>query len=422
MVNQLEPRKEHKSSIKLPVLEALLKKIDPNETKKILEKTLIYYVHHPLQTSINVIDSLIYLGAKYENIFILGKRYSQNDEVVHSLIERGVHYQVCSEQVKVGQYHVSFIRDVNWLWFRLLEYLTPDVENILIMDHGGRAIQYAPAELLENHKIIGIEKTASGFFEEHKQGKPLFPIVDVANSLAKRYFESPLIAKAVVKKLFTTLSDLQPDHLYGVIGLGSIGNAIVNQLADMGYQLIIYDVQEDLLNSFEGKNSRIICGKNTANVITEADWIFGCSGRDITENMLEHFLLSRRNKVLVSCSSEDKEFLSLLHHIEYENPQVFRPFDSIKFNSKFNAEIKLLRGGFPINFDHSGESVPPNEIQLTRSLVIGAVLQAVELLKENNKLSPGIYPLNIKTQQFIVSEWLKYNADPFFHSLLDFII
>ena len=64
--------------IKLPVMDALLNKALAKGKHDVLSKTAIYYVHHPLQTSINVIDSIIQLGAKPSNIFIFWESVIQN--------------------------------------------------------------------------------------------------------------------------------------------------------------------------------------------------------------------------------------------------------------------------------------------------------------------------------------------------------
>ena len=398
----------YQNSIHLPVLDALLAKANHSETRQVLEKTVIYYVHHPLQTSINVIDSFVALGARYDNIFILGKKYSQNEEVVTALTKRGVHYQPCSMQLRAGHYATAFIRDINWLWFQLTLHLNKTIENILVLDHGGHAVTFVPSELLEHYRIIGIEKTSAGFFDIEKRGLPPFPMIDVANCFAKRYLESPLIAKAIVTKLFSLLPKPSRKLHYGVVGLGSVGQAIIEQLLKRGQKLIVFDVNSELIKPFE-QDSRFVCAKDTRDLIATCDWIFGCSGRDISESSIEQLRIAPHDKTLVSCSSEDKEFLSLLRFIDKQKPPISDLLDTLEYHSELGATIRVLRGGFPANFDSSGESVPANEIQLTRALVVGAVLQSVQFFNDEDILAQsGVHPLNWDVQQFIVSEWLNH--------------
>lgn len=402
------------SKTSLPVLDALLAKACNDGKSGILNKTAVFYVHHPLKTSINVIDALIHLGAKPEHLFILGKRYSECEPVVSALVQKGVHYQPCSMQTGIGQYSYSFIRDINWLWAKVVEKLDAQVEQILIMDHGGHAITYLPLMLLEHYKIIGIEKTTAGFINSKKQGLPPIPVIDVANSAAKRFLESPLIADAVVNKIVSYLPENINDFVFGVVGLGSIGKAVVNRLHQLGCRIVVHDIDSAQQHFIDNKKNVIFTNEMSA-LIASADYIFGCSGRDISEGQLEQLRLATRNKMLISCSSEDKEYLSLLQMINQQAPALFDPMDDIEFKTEFGASIHLIRGGFPVNFDHTGESVPANDIQLTRSLVLAAVLQASDYLNDTSK-ECGVYALDAAYQRFVIYEWLKYQDESRFGS------
>ena len=54
-----------------------------------LKNTAIVYIHHPLLTSISVVNSLLQLGAQPKNLFILGKKYSECPAVVQELMRYG---------------------------------------------------------------------------------------------------------------------------------------------------------------------------------------------------------------------------------------------------------------------------------------------------------------------------------------------
>ncbi|WP_162263932.1 NAD(P)-dependent oxidoreductase [Legionella shakespearei] len=395
--------------ISLPVLDSLLERAYKEGKANILGKTAIFYVHHPLQTSINVVDALIHLGAKPKNLFILGKRYSECESVVSTLVQKGVHYQPCSMQTALGQYSHSFIRDINWLWAKMVEKLDSQVEQILVMDHGGHAITYLPLALLEHYKVIGIEKTTAGFINSERHGTPPIPVIDVANSAAKRFLESSLIAETVVNKIDAYLPENINDFVFGVVGFGAIGKAVVNRLQQLGCRLIVHDIDSSQQHSI-GKTKNIIFTNDMSALVASADYIFGCSGRDISEGQLEQLRLATRNKTLISCSSEDKEYLSFLQMINRQMPTVFDPMDDIEFKTEFGASVHLLRGGFPVNFDNTGESVPANDIQLTRSLVVAAVLQASDYL--NTTVLNGVYALDATYQRFVINEWLKHQDDP----------
>jgi hypothetical protein len=74
-----------------------------------------------------------------------------------------------------------------------------------------------------------------------------------------------------------------------------------------------------------------------------------------------------------------------------------------------SGKIGILRGGFPYNFDDSGESVPANDIQLTRALVLAGVFQAIDYFRNPNVLGKrGLYALDADLQRFVVHEWLQH--------------
>lgn len=393
--------------IELPVLNKLLNNALHSLPQAPLKNTAIIYIHHPLQTSVNVLQALIDLGAAAEQIFVLGKHYSECPKVVNQIINMGIHYQRSSIQKTHGSYAQNFIRDINWLWLKVKEHLNDTIDKILILDHGGHAMKYTPPELIDNYKIIGIEKTTAGLINLNNTGYPSFPLINAAGSAAKRFLESPLIAEAVVSKLMTLIPDIPTHNICGIAGFGAIGKAITEKLIQMGHKVIVYDKQNITVNKDNEHNFLIT--DNLEGMIANSDYIFGCSGQDITESICELFRLSSNNKTLISCSSEDKEFLSLIQFITRNNTiNSSSPLDNLVFDTPFGAKISILRGGFPVNFDNSGESVPAQDIQLTRSLVLAAVIQAIDFFNNPEIVNNhGLYALDPFAQQFIVHEWLK---------------
>ena len=101
--------------------------------------------------------------------------------------------------------------------------------------------------------------------------------------------------------------------------------------------------------------------------------------------------------------------------INQRSPDLIHPLNDIQFKTELGATIHLLRGGFPVNFDHTGESVPANEIQLTRSLVLAAVLQASAYFHDTT-IQNSVYALDPSAQKFIIKEWLKYQPETSFHT------
>lgn len=386
----------------LPILEKLIHRV---LTKKqfSLKNVGIVYIHHPLKTSVNLVDSMLRLGAIPKNIFVLGKKYSESKAVVQQISNYGVHYQPCSEQLGLGQYNYSFTRDINFLWKKIGDNLGKDIKNLLILDHGGYATSFVPVPLLKQYKVIAVEKTTAGLIKFKDQGLPPFPLISVADCAAKKILESPLIAEAVVNKILTLLPKNPERITCGIIGFGAIGKAIATKLLSMNYKVIIYDNGAPL-RPLEG----VFTGE-LDKLVRLSDYIFGCTGQESIKD-IGPFIYAEKNKTLVSCSSEDKEFLPLLKAIQRKNNKLVQdPFAEIRYITSKSATIRILKGGFPVNFDHSGESVPPRDIQLTRALVLTSIIQAIQFFNNENLLNKaGIYALDAKTQQFLANEWLAH--------------
>ncbi len=386
----------------LPLLDYLLNKV-LREKRVSLEKTAIIYIHHPLQTSVNLVDSMIQLGAQPKNIFVLGKKYSECPAVVEQIRHYGIHYQPCSAQMGWGQFSHSFTRDINWLWKSVTDHLQEDVKNVLLLDHGGYATSFMPVPILEKYKVIGVEKTTAGLIRLNDQGLPPFPLIGVAHCATKKILESPLIAEAIVNKLLSLIPEDPYKATCGIIGYGAIGKAVATKLLAMGYKVILHD------NNPIPLTNGITFTHGISELVASSDYIFSCTGQDSIKS-IEPFRVSQTDKTLISCSSEDKEFLTLLKAIQKKNNTVVKnPFSEIHYSTDKGATIRVLRGGFPVNFDHSGESVPKKDIQLTRALVLLSILQAAEFFNNPQLLNrAGIYAVDPQMQRFIVKEWLKY--------------
>ena len=387
----------------LPILEKL---IDHALMKKqfSLRDIAIVYVHHPLKTSVNLIDSMVRLGAMPKNIFVLGKKYSECETVVQQITRYGVHYQPCSTQIGLGQYNLSFTRDINLLWKKVSDNLGKDIKKLLILDHGGYPTRFILVPILKKYKLLPVQKTTAGLIKFKDQGLPPFPLISVADCAAKKILESPLIAETIINKLLTLIPKNPDTAKCGIIGFGAIGKAIVIKLLSMNYKVMICDRHFQSSKPLEG-----VTFTDKFNELVEfSDYIFGCTGREAIKT-IEPFVHAEKDKTLISCSSEDKEFLPLLKAIQRKNNKLVQdPFVEVRYITAKGATIRILKGGFPVNFDHSGESVPPRDIQLTRALALTSIIQAIQFFNKKSLLNKaGIYALDAKTQQFLSNEWLE---------------
>lgn len=399
----------------LPVVRNLVNRVSTNQKiTDVFSKTAIVYVTHLLETSVNALDGLINMGILPKNIFVIGKHYSKSEEVIKKIKNLGVYYEPCSQQNTIGTFSQCFAHDMNSLWKNIDNKIGSDVKYLIVSDHGGYASSCIPNILLKKYPTACLETTTGGIINFESNGFPPTPLVNVAESAAKKILESPLIATSIVKSLNKVLPCNENKLNYGVIGYGSIGKAVSNRLTKDGNSLILYEknklLSKKLMMNSIGKVSIV---DNVETLIRESDYIIGCTGRNIITS--KSFIETLSNdKVFISCSSGDKEFLSILKILEGQciNRNIdYNPLDTVSYRTTKNGLIRVLRGGFPINFDSSGESVPAEDIQLTRALVLAGILQCSKILSSPESNRKNItYSLNSEFQQNIVNDWMEHRC------------
>src|SRR5690349_22705373 len=100
--------------------------------------TAVVAVQHMLWQTIDLFEAITQLGVKRENIFALGKVYSNNSTVTAALQSRGI-TMIESSLPEPGEFDVSFQTDVARLWEVVRRNLAQRaVRRILILDDGGK--------------------------------------------------------------------------------------------------------------------------------------------------------------------------------------------------------------------------------------------------------------------------------------------
>lgn len=386
----------------LPVLTSIIKAFPLKEIVS-LESVAFVCVQHLLFTTLNLMDALLQLGACPDNIHVMGKPYSTSLQVVNQLTAKGCHYYPNLRQKKVGDFSGCFVKDIKSMWHEVYNHLKKKkIKLVVILDDGGSCLANVPSYISKNYSLVGVEQTTSGLADIRTR-QLSFPVIEVASSAAKQLVESPMIAEAVVNKLSKVLPMGQSRLSCGVIGLGAIGNVIIQKLLSMNHEVITFDKDPEKGQIFF-KN---LCTTDIKTLFSRVEYIFGCTGEDITQNLRIEDINS--NKTFISCSSQDKEFLTLLKVFEEHNCKYDNVLDHLEcfFN---DYSVKIYRGGFPINLDNSGESVAAHDIQLTRGLLLGGVLQAILYATHFSKQENKRYMLHPAIQSFVVGDWMNYGS------------
>lgn len=393
--------------VKLPLLKQILNNVT-HHSKINLKNVVFVCVQHLLETNVELFSALIKLGADPYNIFLLGKRYSQSLFAIQKFMKLGIHLHNKNLPFSMSHFCDAFQEEIKDLWNTVEISLKgkKEVDTIVILDDGGYCLTAIPPHISEKYKLIGVEQTTAGI---HRPGIAFIknPIIQVASSAAKRVLESPIIASAVAKKIEYYLPMISKQAKCGVIGCGAIGSAVMNKLKTLGYTTFGFD------SSLNKKNTSAGMSNSVVELIQNSDIIIGCSGNDTLENETIESLING-NKIFISCSSEDKEFLSLLRRIskKTDNSNYFEPLRDIIYYTSKGHEVRVLRGGFPINFDNSREVESPNDIQLTRALILCGILQGVVYLNSNKTKNFARYMLQPEIQKYIALTWRKVHPMP----------
>lgn len=424
----------------LPVLNELIRFAKQDLPFKPDFKDVIFVCgQHLLSTTISLFETLVKLGANPKNIFVVGKNYSNNEEVIMRLKELGVHVQLNSQQLTLGGFNATYNADIAAMWescYSLMHLKKGKGENItgvIVLDDGGHVSANMPAKVKyftdsANDKdstinVVCIEQTSSGM-----NSTKLLPVptIEVATAALKQWIEPPLVARKCVEEIRHSLKRVQAQHTdvvisqqptFGIVGLGKIGSAILEELIEAGYQnFIIFDKNEDkvkLVQKSLGHHKSITLENVDLlwALFNNSDVIIGCTGYDITGNKgLDIFKTIKSPKMLISCSSKDTEFKTVLEHIQERykktNKKPCQPLDDIYYKNGFRAPIILVRGGTPIGFTNGMDSVEPRGIEPIRGLKTLACLQAYHMLINGHQEAES-YMVNPDWQAFLIAKWLE---------------
>jgi len=346
-----------------------------------LSNVLLIGCQHILETTHTMLRSLYDFGLDPKNIFLIGKCYSSNHFVWQEMHRDGIQVSLLSFSF---ENHLTFDNQFYSILNQFLKDILYRVDlskfhTIILIDDGGQLLTLS-MKFFKNHKnVIGIEQTTSGY-EKIKFSSLPFPVINVARSQAKLIYESPMIADIVIEKILKRMTVLKGNlKQILVIGAGSIGSSIYMALKN-DYEVQVYDKKE---------------GIDLENPLQAADMVIGCTGE--TSIPFSKYKYVKKGCVLVSASSSDREFDAV--HIRRRGKNINSCHDDIK-----EERFTLLNCGFPINFDGGRNSVAPEKIQLTRALLLAAILQAYEMPKN----SLEIVPLDMDMQREIISKYLKY--------------
>ncbi len=385
--------------MKFPDLDALASVVGISDIQ-LCDSVAIVGTQHLLETTGSLARKLFDVGLPPTNLYLLGKVYSTHESTAETIRSLGATVFSGSSPAKPGTFAYAIREDARSLWAEFLRnFRRNPVSMVIVLDDGGSMRATIPSIVREKCKVVGIEQTTFGIGRHPLwNDNDRLPVINVASTAAKRVYETPMIIAAILRRAKELV--INSSGRCGIVGLGKIGLELFRELDRKGFDVHAFDRNEERMEMVPTLSR----AKSAQDCVAKAEFVFGCVGGDGLEQC---DLTSVSGPCsFASCSSGDVEFQSLLTgELQWTRQGRICP-DLLATNTK--SQLKVLRSGFPINFDNSNESVPAKEIQLTRGLLLAAVLQARALMNH-----PPIKAMNRtmmllpKYQQAVVRSWAQ---------------
>ena len=389
----------------------------------------LFGLQHLFGSTATLIHRLAAGRFESDDVFLLGKPYSANPRVVASL-ERQLGYWVHPDSIDQpegvdndSQMDRRIIEVLDRIAARMRHGRLAHDHRFLLIDDGGRAIRllHEPRYADIRGRFTGVEQTRCGTRNIADLDLAM-PVINVAESWVKLDHESPLIATSVVHELARKLDGLTaagiPVSLEAlVIGFGSIGQAVAAELRRTGRQVAVYDTDPGRRALAVRAGYAVFVDLRSA--LRRGGIVVGCTGLPVLDR--SHHRDIADGTLLISASSADTEFRAwqlrsrgrclgdpnrwtdgrFATTPDSEGRRWDHPCFSLYRITEGASTFYLVNGGFPVNFDGGVDSIPPHEIQLTRSLLFLGAWQA------SRTRAAGLHDLDDGNQQLLMD---FYNA------------
>lgn len=402
---------QHSQLAPLEVTHALLDRASAAQFS-LDEDTALIAVQHLLEQTVDLFDTIAEMGVRHENIFALGKVYSNSCVVIKTLRNRGVTV-VDSTMPEPGEFDHYFEQDCKRLWQVAAEALAKRrIKRILVLDDGGSCITTVPPELLNRYSMCGVEQTSMGMFLFEEKPPP-FAVISWARAAVKLEIGGPIFSQCLIDRLTTGLRErraFQREQL-GLIGLGSIGRSMANLAASEGpegKQVFFYDPRRDL-QICPTLSRHITRVESLEELMMRCDCVIGCSGRNPFKN---NWPFNHKPGIrLLSGSSGDQEFGPIINYLKTK-PDFHVDENTWEVRSEMGpcGPIQIAYLGYPYNFVSRGpEAVLTRIVQLETGGLLAALIQArmyLKLCEEGRAHNSGIHRVSPTAQKFVYEEWL----------------
>ena len=374
------------------------------------EDTAVVAVQHMLWQTVDLFDALVALGVKRQNIFALGKVYSNSPIVIGALRNRGMTV-IESSAASPGEFSRAFQLDVNRLWEVVQASLAQRrIRRVLILDDGGKCATSMPRELLRRYEVGGVEQTSFGMFV-FEQTPPQFAVVSWARSAVKLQLGGPLFSHCLLAKVQSEFlrGKLLTKKRVGIIGLGSIGSALANLMERQRNNVRFYDPDPryQVPECLQGRVTRV---DSLEELLLKCDYVFGCSGREPFKEQWP--LRYRRGIKLFSGSGGDHEFGPIIRDLKSRRGFKVSPDTlDIHCDDGPSGPLCIAYLGYPYNFaSRDLEAVPTSVVQIETAGLLAGLIQArthLRFCEDGRAKNCGVHRISAEVQRFLVETWRR---------------
>ena len=369
--------------------------------------TAIVAVQHMLWQTVDLFRAIGDLGAECQNVFALGKVFSNTPEVIGTLRHSGVTV-ADSSKPPPGYFDNYFKRDVRHFWDVVQSFLNRrDIKRIIVLDDGGECIKNTPPELMRRYPMMGVEQTSQGIavFEEWP---PPYALVSWARTAVKLHIGGPIFSHYLIANVRGRF--LQGQQLHnkqaGIMGLGSMGVAVAKLLLRDGNNVFFYD-RDANLSIPPALQWRITRLGSLEQLMTECEYVFGCTGRNPFNDAWP--MKYRPGIKLISGSSGDQEFGPIICDLkQYPSFKIDPVTLDITCDGPWGP-IFIPYHGYPYNFlIHNGEAVPTRIVQLEIGGLLAGLIQArihLALSEKGVENNAGFHRVSPEAQRFVYETW-----------------
>lgn len=389
----------------LPAVDAIADKLGP----RYFEQFELVAVQHLLDSQVPTFDAYARAGFHQDRTSIVGVPYSSNDEVVSEMRKRG--WEVTAPPLDLE----TWTEDIRQALYDRVASARESGRRIIALDDGGLV-----TELLHSDPYLHQNADLFRVVEQTRRGITVAdtldlktPVINVGQDWGK-YVEGPLIADSIDVALVSRLKRIGITSLkgmeVGIVGAGTIGLPMAYALKAMGAHVTLLDPDTEATEKVK-KDFAIADPEDRQQFFSGKAMILGASG--VQSIHTDDFAYLDDGAVIGSVSSKLVEIdVSGLAELAEGPPRVIDREShppTVEYTMPDGRKIRVLARGYPLNFDGGPETIPPDEIQLTRALMLIGAAQAARTT------TAGVNRLDVPLQQELLKilEGLGFGAgDP----------